>query len=172
MVERVFQRPAEREDMAVRKYWLFKSEPTAYSFTDLLNEPGQRAEWDGVRNYQARNYMRDGMRVGDGVLFYHSSSDPLAVVGTARVVREAYPDSTAWDPDNVHFDPKSTPADPIWLMVDIQAEREFARPVLLEEIKLNPRLQNMLVARRGMRLSLQPVTEEEWEEIVSLGAGA
>lgn len=157
--------------MAERKYWLFKSEPTAYSFTDLVNEPGQTAEWDGVRNYQARNFIRDEMRVGDGVLFYHSSSDPLAVVGTARVVREAYPDSTAWDRNNEHFDPKSTPGNPIWLMVDIQAEREFVRPVPLQEIKLNPRLQNMLVARRGMRLSLQPVTEEEWQEIVSLGTG-
>jgi predicted RNA-binding protein with PUA-like domain len=158
--------------MTERKYWLFKSEPTAYSFTDLLNEPGQRAEWDGVRNYQARNFMRDEMRVGDGVLFYHSSTDPLAVVGAARIVREAYPDSTAWDPNNEHFDPKSTPDNPIWLMVDIQAEREFARPVSLQEIKLNPRLRNMLVARRGMRLSLQPVTKDEWQEVVSLGTGA
>jgi predicted RNA-binding protein with PUA-like domain len=155
--------------MADRKYWLFKSEPTAYSFSDLLKEPGQTAEWDGVRNYQVRNYMRDDMKVGDGVLFYHSSAKPLAVVGTASIVREAYPDNTAWDPNDKHFDKRSTPDDPVWLMVDIKAEREFARPVTLPEIKANPQLQDMLLARRGMRLSIQPVTPQEWEEVVGLG---
>ena len=157
--------------MAERKYWLFKSEPTAYSFSDLLQEPGQTAEWDGVRNYQARNFMRDEMKVGDGVLFYHSSSKPLAVVGMATVAREAYPDHTAWDPADQHYDPKSTPDNPIWFMVDIRAEKPFARPVTLEEMKDNPRLRNMLLLRRGMRLSIQPVTKEEWDEIVSLGSG-
>jgi predicted RNA-binding protein with PUA-like domain len=154
--------------MAERKYWLFKSEPTAFSFTDLLKESGQTAEWDGVRNYQARNFMRDEMKVGDGVLFYHSSSKPLAVVGTATVVREAYPDHTAWDPADQHHDPKSTPDNPIWFMVEIRAERQFARPVTLEEMKGNPRLRNMMLLRRGMRLSIQPVTRDEWDEIVSL----
>ena len=155
--------------MAERRYWLFKSEPTSYSFSDLVNEPDRTCEWDGVRNYQARNYIRDDMRVGDGVLFYHSSADPLAVVGTARIVREAYPDNTAWDPGDKHYDPKSDPGNPTWMMVDIQAEREFARPVTLKEIKENPRLPDMLVARRGMRLSIQPVTPEEWEEVGALG---
>jgi predicted RNA-binding protein with PUA-like domain len=154
--------------MAERKYWLLKSEPTAFSFADLLKESGQTAEWDGVRNYQARNFMRDEMKLGDGVLFYHSSSKPLAVVGTATVVREAYPDHTAWDPADQHYDPKSTPANPIWFMVEIRAERQFARPVTLEEMKGNPRLQNMMLLRRGMRLSIQPVTRDEWDEIVSL----
>ena len=155
--------------MAERRYWLFKSEPTAYSFTDLLNEPDRTAEWDGVRNYQVRNFMRDDMKVGDGVLFYHSSAKPLAVIGTARIVGEAYPDSTAWDPAEKHYDPKSTPDNSIWLMVDIQAEKEFARPVTLDEIKQSPKLQDMLLVRRGMRLSIQPVTQEEWDEVVSMG---
>ncbi len=156
--------------MPERKYWLLKSEPTTYSFTDLLKEPGQTAEWDGVRNYQARNFMRDEMKVGDGVLFYHSSSKPLAVVGTATVAREAHPDHTAWDPGDRHHDPKSTPDNPIWFMVEIRAERQFARLVTLEEMKGNPRLGNMLLLRRGMRLSIQPVTREEWDEIVSMGS--
>ncbi len=155
--------------MAERRYWLFKSEPTAYSFADLLKEPDRTAEWDGVRNYQVRNFMRDDMKVGDGVLFYHSSAKPLAVIGTARIVSEAYPDSTAWDPAEKHYDPKSTPGNSIWLMVDIQAEMEFARPVSLDEIKQSPKLQDMLLVRRGMRLSIQPVTQEEWDEVVSLG---
>ena len=157
--------------MADRRYWLFKSEPTAYSFADLLAEENQTAEWDGVRNYQVRNYMRDDMRVGDGVLFYHSSTKPMAVIGTAHVVREGYPDSTSWDPVEKHYDPKSTPGNPIWMMVDIQADEQFARPVTLQEIKENPRLESMLLARRGMRLSVQPVTKEEWDEVISLGNG-
>jgi len=156
--------------MAERKYWLFKSEPTAYSFADLLKEPDRTAEWDGVRNYQVRNLMRDEMKVGDGVLFYHSSAKPLAVVGTASIVREAYPDSTAWDPNDKHFDRRSTPDNPVWLMVDIKAEQEFAQPVTLPQIKANPHLQDMLLVRRGMRLSIQPVTQQEWEEVVGLGA--
>ncbi|MCH8279597.1 MAG: EVE domain-containing protein [Chloroflexi bacterium] len=157
--------------MAERRYWLFKSEPTAYSFADLQAEEDQTAEWDGVRNYQVRNFMRDDMRVGDGVLFYHSSAKPLAVVGTARIVREAYADSTALDPAEKHYDAKSSPDNPIWLMVDIKAEQEFKRPVTLDEIKQNPRLQNMLVIRRGMRLSIQPVTQEEWDEVVGMDSG-
>ena len=156
-------------DMAERKYWLFKSEPTAYSFADLLGETDRTAEWDGIRNYQVRNLMRDDMKVGDGVLFYHSSTTPMAVVGTARIVKESYPDSTAWDSGDKHFDPRSTPDNPVWLMVDIQAEREFSRPITLQEIKGHPKLQNMMVARRGMRLSIMPVAEEEWDEILSLG---
>ncbi|HLF04637.1 MAG TPA: EVE domain-containing protein [Dehalococcoidia bacterium] len=155
--------------MAERRYWLFKSEPTAYSFADLLNEPDRTAEWDGVRNYQARNFMRDDMQAGDGVLFYHSSTNPMAVVGTARVVKRGYPDSTAWDHNSDHPDPKSTPDSPIWYMVDIQAEKPFRRPVTLEEIKANPKLKDMMLARRGMRLSIQPVTPQEWEEIIAMG---
>jgi predicted RNA-binding protein with PUA-like domain len=155
--------------MAGPNYWLFKSEPNAYSFTDLRNETDSTAEWDGVRNYQARNYMRDDMKVGDGVLFYHSTSKPLAVVGTARVVKEGYQDATAWDPNDMHHDPKSSPGETVWVVVEIKAEKEFSRPVTMDEIKANPRLQEMLLIRRGMRLSIQPVTKDQFDEIVSLG---
>ena len=157
--------------MAEQRYWLFKSEPGAYSYADLRGEDNQTAEWDGVRNYQVRNMMRDEIQAGDGVLFYHSSAKPTAVVGTARVVREAYPDYYAWDTTHKYYDPKSDPANPTWLMVDIQAEQEFARPVTLQEIKANPKLQDMLLVKRGVRLSIQPVSPAAWAEIVALGMG-
>ncbi len=155
--------------MAERSYWLVKSEPNTYSFTDLQSEDGGTAEWDGVRNYQARNTMRDDMKVGDGVLFYHSNVKPMAVVGTATVVGEGYPDDTAWDPSSEHPDPKSTPDKPIWYMVDIKAESEFARPVTLEEIKQAPGLEKMALVNRS-RLSVQPVRPDEWRIIVHLGS--
>ncbi|CAI7996956.1 Thymocyte nuclear protein 1 [Geodia barretti] len=155
--------------MAERRYWLFKSEPTNYSFQDLLGEEDRTAEWDGVRNYQVRNFMRDEMKVGDGVLFYHSSAKPTAVMGTATVVKEAYPDSTAWEPGAKYYDPKSNPDDPTWLMVDILADQEFNRPVTLQEIKKNPKLQGMMVVKRGVRISIQPVSKEDWDEIIALG---
>ena len=156
--------------MADKKYWLFKSEPGNYSFQDLLAEDDKTAEWDGVRNYQVRNFMRDDMKVGDGVLFYHSSAKPTAVMGTATIVREAYPDSTAWEPGAKYYDPKSNPDDPTWLMVDIQADQVFNRPVTLQEIKQNPRLQGMMLVKRGVRLSIQPVDKQDWDEIVTLGS--
>ena len=154
--------------MTERRYWLFKSEPSSYSFADLLAEPERVAEWDGVRNYQARNFMRDEMKVGDGVLFYHSNAKPPAVVGIARIASEAYPDNTAWDPNSRYHDPKSSPDNPRWLMVDIQAERELPRPVTLQEIKQQDNLAEMLLVRRGMRLSIQPVTRQEWDDIVAM----
>ena len=157
--------------MAARSYWLVKSEPNTYSFSDLQREEDRTAEWDGVRNYQARNTMRDDMKVGDGVLFYHSNVKPMAVVGTATVVGEGYPDDTAWDPSSEHPDPKSTPDKPIWYMVDIKAESGFARPVTLEEIKLTPGLEKMALVNRS-RLSVQPVRPEEWRIIVDLGSAA
>ena len=143
--------------MRQRRFWLFKSEPSAYSFADLQSEPDQTAEWDGVRNYQARNLLRDEIKVGDGVLFYHSSVDPTAVVGTAVVMREGYPDDTAWDLSSNHPDPRSTPDNPVWYMVDIKAAAAFQRPVTLEEIKSTPGLENMVLVKRS-RLSVQPVT--------------
>ena len=154
--------------MAERGYWLFKSEPTAYSFADLMAEEAQTAEWDGVRNYQARNFLRDGVKVGDGVLFYHSSAKPTAVVGTAVVVRDGYPDDTAWDPSSDHPDPRSTPDKPIWYMVDIKAEAEFTHHVTLAEIKSTPGLDDMVLVRAS-RLSVQPVRPEEWQIIVAMG---
>ena len=155
--------------MSEKRYWLFKSEPTAYSFDDLMNDPDGWAEWDGVRNYQARNMMRDDMKVGDSILFYHSNAKPMAVVGIASVVREAYDDFHALDPDDKHYDPKATPEKPIWSMVDIKGERPLARPVTLAEIKENPKLKDMLLIRKGMRLSIQPITKEEFIEVVSQG---
>ncbi len=153
--------------MAQRRYWLVKSEPSNYSFDDLMGEEEQTAEWDGVRNYQARNHMRDDMKVGDGVLFYHSQTDPPAVVGTAVVVEEAYPDYTAWDPNSEHPDPKSTPEKPIWFMVDIKGERALPQPVTLTTIKSTPGLENMVLVKNS-RLSVQPVTPREWDIIMDL----
>ena len=155
--------------MSEKRYWLFKSEPTAYSFDDLMNDPDGWAEWDGVRNYQARNMMRDDMKVGDSILFYHSNAKPMAVVGIASVVREGYDDFHALDPDDKHYDPKATPEKPIWSMVDIKGERPLARPVTLAEIKENPKLKDMLLIRKGMRLSIQPITKEEFIEVGSQG---
>ena len=154
--------------MAERNFWLVKSEPNAYSYSDLQNETDQTAEWDGVRNYQARNILRDQIKAGDGVLFYHSAASPTAVVGTAVVVEGGYPDDTAWDPASEHPDSKSTPDNPIWYMVDIKAETEFSNAVTLPEIRSTPGLENMVLVKNS-RLSVQPVTSEEWDIIVGLG---
>ncbi len=154
--------------MPGRRFWLMKSEPSAYSFDDLIGEKDRTAEWDGVRNYAARNTMRDEMQVGDGVLFYHSNAKPTAVVGYATVVKSGYPDHTAWDPDAEHPDPKSTPDDPVWFMVDIKGEAKFRNPVTLQEIKAHPDLQTMVLVKNS-RLSVQPVTNREWKVILTLG---
>ena len=154
--------------MAKRRYWLVKSEPSAYSFDDLMSEPDRTAEWDGVRNYQARNTMRDDMKPGDGVLFYHSQGKARAVVGTATVVREGYPDNTAWDPKSDHPDPKSTPDNPIWYMVDLKGEAALPSPVALDAIKSMGGLENMALVKNS-RLSVQPVTADEWDIVLRLG---
>jgi len=156
------------KNMSEKRYWLMKSEPNAYSFTDLISEDGSTAEWDGVRNYQARNTMRDDMKVGDGVIFYHSNAKPPGAVGVAEIVREGYPDYTAWDPDSEHPDPKSTPDNPIWFMVDIKAVEEFKRFVPLREIKATPGLEDMPLVKNS-RLSVQPVSKEEWDIVIALG---
>ena len=158
--------------MPARRYWLFKSEPNAYSFDDLMNEPDGWAEWDGVRNYQARNSMRDDMQVGDGILFYHSNAKPLSVVGIASVVREGYDDFHGLDPSDAHYDPKATQENPIWSMVDIKGEQAFPNPVTLDDIKANPQLKDMLLIRKGMRLSIQPVTKDEFDEVLVMGGGS
>ena len=149
------------------KYWLFKSEPTTYSFDDLVRDG--ETEWDGVRNFQARNMLRDEIKPGDGVLFYYSSTKPQAIVGTAKVVKGGHGDETAWDPKSAHPDPKSTPDDPIWYVVDIAPAERFTRPITLEELKTIPGLENMMVIKRGARLSIQPVTEQEWNFIREIG---
>jgi predicted RNA-binding protein with PUA-like domain len=153
--------------MPAQRYWLVKSEPDCFSINDLARSPNQTTFWDGVRNYQARNFMRE-MKVGDGVLFYHSSTEPMAIVGTATVVREAYPDHTAFDPKNDHYDPKATTENPIWALVDIRLERVFARPIPLSELRGEKQLAKMELLRQGSRLSVQPVTEKEWQVVLEL----
>jgi len=149
-------------------YWLMKSEPSEFSISDLKNSPDQTEHWDGVRNYQARNFMRDEMRIGDRILFYHSGVKP-SVVGTARVVKTGYPDFTAWDPKSKHFDPKSTSENPVWYMVDICFESQFSEPIPLAKLRKVSGLENMMLLRKGMRLSIQPVTAKEFEIIVAMG---
>ena len=150
-----------------KQYWLVKSEPDVYSIADLRRDG--KTCWDGVRNYQARNFMRDDMQVGDGVLFYHSSAQPMGIYGMAEVVRAAYPDHTAFDPTDKHYDPKSDPENPTWIMVDIAHVRTFKEPMTLTTLKQTPGLEKMQVVQRGSRLSVQPVTPEEWEIILRLG---
>ena len=154
-----------------RRYWLVKSEPDSFSFDDLIASPRATTSWDGVRNYQARNFLRD-MRVGDRVLFYHSSTEPAAVVGIAEVVREAYPDPTAFDPHDSHFDPKSKADAPTWMTVDLRAVAPLPRPLALGELREVRGLEEMPLLQRGSRLSVQPVSDDEWEIIQRLGAGA
>lgn len=148
------------------RYWLMKSEPAAFSLDDL--ERAGREHWDGIRNYQARNYMRDDMHVGDRVLFYHSSTDAPGVVGTAQVVREAYPDHTSWDPDSKYFDPKSSPENPRWVMVELAFESRLPAPVPLAAMREEPALADMLLLRKGQRLSILPVTGPEFAAVLAL----
>ena len=150
------------------KYWLLKSEPDVFSLEDLKNCPNQTENWDGIRNYQARNLMRDEMQVGDRAFFYHSRQAEPAIVGTVKVVREAYPDHTSWNLTSKYFDEKSSPENPRWLMVDVQFEKEFLSPVTLKELRSIPELKEMFLLRKGMRLSVQPVTKEEFQLILSL----
>ena len=152
-----------------KKFWLFKSAPSEFSWEELKKNKKQTTGWDGVRNYQARNFLRDEMKKGDGVLFYQSSTDPLAVVGYCEVVKEGYPDHTQFDKKNDHFDPKAKKESPTWYMVDIKLKKEFEKPVTLESIKVNPKLKNMKLIQRGQRLSIQPVTKSEWDEILKMG---
>jgi predicted RNA-binding protein with PUA-like domain len=152
------------------KYWLMKTEPNVFSYTDLTRAPGATSSWDGVRNYQCRNFMRDDFRVGDGVLIYHSSVDVPGVAGIAQVVREAYPDITALNPDSEYFDPKSAELKQSrWVMVDVQARAALKTPVTLQQMREVSALADMLVLRKGMRLSIQPVTPKEWATICKLG---
>jgi predicted RNA-binding protein with PUA-like domain len=142
-------------------YWLMKSEPHVFSFDDLMRAPQRRTCWDGVRNYQARNLLRDAIKPGDGVLFYHSNTDPSGIAGIARVVRGGYPDHTAFDPKDPHYDPKSRPDAPVWYMVDIEAVEPLPRLLTLAEIKATKGLENMVLLHNS-RLSVQPVTAAEW----------
>ena len=153
-----------------RQYWLMKSEPIAFSIDDLAKSPKRTTCWDGVRNYQARNFMRS-MTVGDQVLFYHSSAEPPAIVGVAEVVRTAYPDETQFDKSSIHYDPDSDPAKPRWDMVDIMHRQTFKTSLPLDRLKCEPKLKSMVLLRKGSRLSVQPVTAAEWAVILKLASG-
>ena len=148
------------------RYWLLKTEPESFSIQDLQDAPKQTTFWDGVRNYQARNFLRDDFKVGDRVLFYHSNADPPAIVGVAKVVKEGYPDHTAWDESNHHYDAASTPQNPRWYMVDIKLERVFSQPLGLDHLRTIKALAKMELLRKGSRLSVQPVTEAEFIEVL------
>ena len=149
------------------KYWLMKTEPLTFSI-DHLKKLG-KTPWEGVRNYQARNYMRDGMKVGDLALFYHSNAAAIGVAGVGRVCKSAYPDFTALDPKSKYYDPKSTPENPRWMMVDLEFVEKFPKLITLEELKLLPELKTMLVIKRGMRLSVQPVEKKHFEVVRRMG---
>jgi len=149
------------------KYWLIKSEPDVYSIDDLKKD--KKTHWDGVRNYQARNFMRDEMKKGDKVIFYHSNTEPPAAVGICEVVKEGYPDFTAFDPDDKHYDPKSKKDNPTWIMVDVKFVEKFKKEVPLDVIKENQKLKDMKLIQRGNRLSVMPVTKKEFDEIVKMG---
>lgn len=151
------------------KYWLMKSEPDVFSIDDLAKSKNQTTYWDGVRNYQARNYIRDEMKIGDKVIFYHSNAEPPAAVGICEVVKEAYPDFTAFDPKSKYYDPKSKKENPTWFMVDIKLIKKFVKPVPLDEIRKNPKLKNIKLVQKGNRLSVMPLTKDEFDEIVKMG---
>lgn len=149
-----------------KQYWLFKAEPEDYPVEQFQRD--KKTCWDGVRNYQARNFLRDSIKKGDEVFIYQSNTEPLAIVAVAGVVKEGYPDFTALDPENSHFDPKSTPENPIWYMVDIKLTKLLNSPVTLSELKKNPLLKDFRLLQRGNRLSVMPVTAEEWNEILKM----
>ena len=155
--------------MQTAKHWLMKTEPDVFSIDDLARSPKQTTSWIGVRNYQARNFMRDDMRLGDKLLIYHSNAKPSCVVGTAVVVKESHPDHSSWDPKSPYFDPKSSPENPRWQMVDVQLETVFNRPLSLPELREEIVLENMLLLKKGMRLSVQPVAKQEFSKIVQMG---
>lgn len=151
-----------------KSYWLFKSEPDVFSIYDLEKSPNQTSSWEGVRNYQARNYLRDQVKRGDEVLFYHSRIEPMGVYGIATIVKEGYVDHFAFDKKSRYYDPKSKPEKPTWYMVDVKLKTIFSRPVTLKEMRKIPELQNMKLLQRGNRLSIIPVTELEFRTIVEL----
>jgi predicted RNA-binding protein with PUA-like domain len=150
-------------------YWLFKNEPEDFSIDDLAAAPDQTTHWDGVRNYQARNFMRDDMRIGDQGFFYHSNCDVPAVVGIVEIVRESYTDHTAFDANDPHFDARSDPENPRWFMVDVQLIRKLRHPISLKEIKEHAdQLEGFHLIRRGNRLSVMPVSSDHWKLVLSM----
>ena len=150
-----------------RQYWLLKSEPGTFSIDDLWNRPNRTTHWDGVRNFQARNFMRDEMKKGDLAFFYHSGAEP-GIVGIVEIVKEAYPDHTASDPKDPHFDPKNKGAENPWVMVDIHGVERLQRPVTLAEMRNRPELEGLPLLKKGNRLSVQKVGAAEWNAVVAL----
>jgi predicted RNA-binding protein with PUA-like domain len=148
-------------------YWLMKSEPDVFSIDDLQKQ--KRSGWDGVRNYQARNYMRDGMKVGDLVLFYHSNAEPSGIAGICRVSREAHPDPSQFDRKSEYFDAKASAEKPIWLQVEVEFVKKFSQTLPLDLLKKQKSLEKMPLVQKGTRLSVMPVTAKEWETILKLG---
>ena len=149
-------------------YWLFKSEPDAFGIDDLAAMPGKRDHWDGIRNYQARNMIRDDMKKGDLGFFYHSSCAVPGIVGTVSIVRQSYPDHTAFDRKEKYFDAKSDPDNPRWFMVDVKLKKKFSEIITLELLKTRKPLQDMQLLKRGNRLSIMPVSKKEWNYINKL----
>lgn len=149
-------------------YWLMKSEPDCFSLENLKKAKNQISSWDGVRNYQARNMLRDQMKVGDLAFFYYSSCTPPGIAGIIKIVKAGYPDFTAMDPNSDHFDAKSSPDNPIWFMVDVQFVKQFSQLISLEELKKHPALSGMRLLMKGNRLSVMPVEKEHWDIILSL----
>ena len=149
-------------------YWLMKSEPDVFGIDHLKAMPKKTEHWDGVRNYQARNMMRDDMKKGDMVFFYHSNCDEPGIVGLMKVVREGYPDFTAFDPEQKYYDPKSDPDKPRWYMVDVQYQRKTKRNITLAELKTCPQLEDCPLVRKGNRLSIMPFTKKQWDFILKL----
>ena len=151
-----------------RRFWLVKSDPDTFGWGDLEKAPGRKTVWDGVRNFQARNMLRDDAKAGDGVLFYHSQSDK-AIVGTATISRPGFPDPTQFDPKHPGFDPRSERKDPTWFAVELELDRAFRSPVPLDLLRGTPGLEGMLLLKRGTRLSVMPVTAGEWAIVTRLG---
>lgn len=150
------------------QHWLFKSEPNTFSIDDLIASPNKTTHWEGVRNYQVRNFLRDEIKVGDKVFFYHSNCTPPGIAGIAEVVKSGYPDDSAWNKKSKYFDPKSSPDNPIWYQVNVKFVKKFPEIISLEKLKSAPPLKNMQLTRKGNRSSITKVTKEEWEFIITI----
>lgn len=153
-------------------HWLLKSEPSVFGIEDLARAPGQRTHWDGVRNYQARNWLRDAMKRGDHAFFYHSNAPETGIAGVVEVVREGYPDPSAFDPADPHHDPKSKPESPTWYCVDVRLVERFPAVIPLAALKANPALAGLALVRPGNRLSVMPVTPAEWQAVLAMRPSA
>lgn len=151
-----------------KQYWLFKSEPDTFSIADLEKAPNKTTCWDGVRNYQARNFLSKQIILGDEIFFYHSNTEPPAIVGIAQVIKAGYPDPSAFNPKSHYFDEKSNAKNPTWYSVDIKHIKTFSKPIALAVLRNNPKLKNMVLLQKGSRLSVQPVKENEWKTIMAM----